>query len=329
MTILKRREFFRTIAVAAGGAALTAASPMAMAAEEDYRVFLSKNLPPARPAGKAEIVFTCPGGSSNGLDCTDEGLWTIDGAGSRTDTPGKCKVYLSSYSGKLLRELSPEGTGPSGIASDGKTLWIGSTYSREIIRVDATTGETIVKHFTPGAGVIYRMTTDPPARPDTYAQSIRAASGAPARGRGRGRGPQSGRAAATTGAPAPGTGAHELHVREGKLWFVVPPARMVYRVDPETWQVEHVIPTVGNRPHGIDFDGNYFWEADTNMGAFFKRDIQTGEVVDHLRIADGDPFPHGMGVRDGYIYWCSDVGGGKAPMCRVKIPGGSRSSKKS
>src|SRR4029077_1894328 len=84
-------------------------------------------------------------------------------------------VYLSSYEGKLLRELAPEGTGPSGIGvdADNKTIWIGSTYSREIIRSDAKTGETIEKHFTPGAGVIYRMTTDVPARPDTYGRSVR------------------------------------------------------------------------------------------------------------------------------------------------------------
>jgi sugar lactone lactonase YvrE len=328
MAKLRRREFFKSVAVAAGGAALASSVPMAMAAEGgEYRLFVTKKLPRPRPAGKVEVVFTCPGGSSNGLDCSPEGLWTIDGAGSRTDTPGRCKVYLSSYDGKLLRELAPEGTGPSGITSDGKTLWIGSTYSREIIRVDAMTGETLEKHFTPGAGVIYRMTSDPEPRPDTFPQTVRPEG--QARGRGRGRGPESGRAAAMTGAPAPGTGAHELKMREGKLWMVVPPARMVYRVDPATWQVEHVIPSVGNRPHGIDFDGNYFWEADTNLGAFFKRHIETGEVVDYIELAEGDPFPHGMGLHDGYLYWTSDVGNGKAPMCRIEINDGRATSRKS
>jgi hypothetical protein len=328
MSKMQRRDFFKAVAVTAGGAALASAVPMAMAAAEgDYRLFVSKKLPPARPAGKVEVVFTCPGGSSNGLDCTPEGLWTIDGAGSRTDTPGRCKVYLSSYDGKLLRELSPEGTGPSGIASDGKTLWIGSTYSREIIRVDAMTGETLEKHFTPGGGVIYRMPSDPEPRPDTFPATVRPPG--EGGGQGRGRGSFSGRAAATTGAPAPGTGAHELKVREGKLWVVVPPGRMVYRINPESWQVEHMIPSVGNRPHGIDFDGNFFWEADTNWGAFFKRNIETGEVVDYIQLAEGDPFPHGMGLHDGYIYWTSDVGNGKAPMCRIKIPGGAMTSKRS
>jgi hypothetical protein len=63
------------------------------------------------------------------MQCTEEGIWTIENAGSRTDTPGRCKVYLSSDAGKLLREIAPEGTGPSGIGldADNKTIWIGSS----------------------------------------------------------------------------------------------------------------------------------------------------------------------------------------------------------
>jgi hypothetical protein len=320
MTTIGRRQFFKAAAVTAGGAAFSVDSSAARELGQVHRLFASKVIPPGRPAGKVEILFTCPGNSSNGLECSPEGIWTIDPAGSRTDTPGRCKVYLSSYDGKLLRELSPEGIGPSGIASDGETLWIASTYSREIIRVSAKTGETISKHFTPGAGVIYRMTADPPARPDTYGQSVRAQTGSGGRGEGRGRGGRG--QAGAPGPPAPGTGAHGLEVREGKLWIAVPPSRMIYRVDPAMWLVEHQFPTVGYRPHGIGFEGNYLWEADTNFGAFFKRDLETGQIVDHLRLADGDPFPHGMSVRDGYIYWCDDVGGAKAPLCRVKIPAG-------
>src|SRR5437762_8015396 len=129
---------------------------------------------PSRPA-RVEILFKAPGLSGNGMQCSDEGIWTIDVAGSRTDTPGRCKVYLTSYEGKLIRKLSPEGTGPSGIGvdEDHRTIWIGSTYSREIIRADAKTGETIEKHFTPGAGVIYRKITDIPPRADTYGPSVR------------------------------------------------------------------------------------------------------------------------------------------------------------
>src|SRR4029078_5404910 len=86
---------------------------------------------PRRAAGKIEILFKAPGEAANGMQCTEEGIWTIENAGSRTSTPGRCKVYLSSYEGKLLRELAPEGTGPSGIGvdTDKKTISLRSPYT--------------------------------------------------------------------------------------------------------------------------------------------------------------------------------------------------------
>ena len=343
MTTMKRREWLYAAAATAGGAVLTTAHPWTAEAGQANTPAAPKPGYPGRPAGKIEILFKAPGQSANGMQCTDEGIWTIENAGSRTDTPGRCKVYLSSYEGKLLRELAPEGTGPSGIGvdADNKSIWIGSTYSREIIRSDAKTGETIEKHFTPGAGVIYRMTTDLPARPDTYGRSVRSSStsgqgpvvartataattgqrsaGSPSDGLGVGRG---GAVAGNPGPPAPGTGAHGQQTQHGKLWIAVPPARMIYRIDPGTWMVEHMFPSVGYRPHGIGIetpDARHLWESDTNMGAFFKRDMVTGEVVDSIQLPEGSPFPHGMSVWKGYIYWTDDIGGGIAPVCRVRI----------
>ena len=122
--------------------------------------------------------------------------------------------------------------------------------------------------------------------------------------------------------PAPGTGAHGQQTQHGKLWIAVPPGRMIYRIDPKTWMVEHMFPTVGYRPHGIGIetpDAKYLWESDTNMGAFFKRDMMTGEVVDSIVVPEGSPFMHGASVWKGYIYWVDDIGGGQAPICRTKI----------
>jgi len=336
---MKRREWLRAVA---GGAVLVGARPWTAAAGQAKTPAAPKPQHPSRPAGSIEILFKAPGQSANGMQCTDEGIWTIDVAGSRTSTPGRCKVYLSSYEGKLLRELAPEGTGPSGIGvdADNKTIWIGSTYSREIIRADARTGDTIEKHFTPGAGVIYRMTTDLPPRPDTYGRSVRPrtdsqaqgvapvaaaaapagrSAGSPSDGLGVGRG---GAVAGNPGPPAPGTGAHGIQTQHGKLWMAVPPARMIYRIDPKAWMVEYMFPTVGYRPHGVGIetpDASHLWESDTNMGAFFKRDMVSGEVVDSIQLPEGSPFPHGMSVWKGYIYWTDDIGGGMAPVCRTKI----------
>jgi hypothetical protein len=356
MTKINRRHFLNTSALSAGAAILAGRAERAFAQAQKGVPGAQGATPatpkltyPTRPA-KVEILFKAPGLSGNGMQCTDEGIWTIDIAGSRTDTPGRCKVYLSSYDGKLIRELSPEGTGPSGIGHDGTSIWIASTYSREIIRADAKTGETIAKHFTPGAGVIYTRTTDIPARDDSYGRNVRAAASAargetaPARrGGGGGRGGRGaaaagqntgqgtsdglgvgrgGAVAGNPGPPAPGTGAHGIQVQGGKLWVAVPPGRMIYRIDPSTWTVEHMFPTTGFRPHGIGIESEnarHLWESDTNMGAFMKRDSVTGDIVEAIVLPDGSPFPHGASVHNGYIYWVDDIGGSQAPVCRTKI----------
>jgi hypothetical protein len=351
---MKRREFLNAAALTVGGSMVLGVSRQTLLAQAQKGIPGSQGATPATPKltyptrmAKVEILFKAPGNSGNGMQCTDEGIWTIDIAGSRTDTPGRCKVYLSSYDGKLIREIAPEGTGPSGIGFDGKNVWIASTYSREIIAADAKTGETVAKHFTPGAGVIYRRTTDIAARPDLYGQQARAdaakargeepparrgGGGGGGRGReggGRGQGTadglgvgRGGAVAGNAGPPAPGTGAHGIQVQGGKLWVAVPPGRMIYRIDPTAWVVEHMFPTTGFRPHGIGIESEnarQLWEADTNMGAFMKRDMTTGEVLEAIVLPDKSPFPHGASVHNGYLYWVDDIGGGIAPVCRTKI----------
>ena len=46
-----------------------------------------------------------------------------------------------------------------------------------------------------------------------------------------------------------GTRAHGREVRDGKLWMAVPPARMVFCLEPKTWVVEKRFATAGDRPH--------------------------------------------------------------------------------
>ena len=116
--------------------------------------------------------------------------------------------------------------------------------------------------------------------------------------------------------------ARGIQTQDAKLWVAVPPARMIYRIDPKTWMVEHMFPTVGYRPHGVGIetpDARYLWESDTNMGAFFKRDMITGDVVDSIQLPEGSPFPHGMSVWKGYIYWTDDIGGHRASVPREDL----------
>ena len=251
---------------------------------------------PVRDAGRVEVVFKSPGPHPNGLQATQDGLWIIDGDNGR--------AFLVRYEdGKVLRGFDTDCVNPSGITYDGEAIWMASTYSREIIRADATDGTTMAKHFTPGAGVIYRMPSDAPHRQSPLSPPPEPApSGQPA-------------PAGYDSSPRDGTGAHGLEWRDGKLWVAVPPSRMIYRIDPATWIVEQRFPTSGNRPHGIGWDGGDLWCADTNQNAFFKHDPGTGEIVERIQLGDEDPVPHGMSIRDGVLWYCDDVG----VVCRMEI----------
>jgi streptogramin lyase len=263
-----------------------------------------------RRAGKVEIAFKSPAGSKpNGLQATKEGLWMIDqGEGNR--------AYLVSYEdGKVLRSFPTETDRSSGITFDDGTLWIGSTYSREIVRCNAMTGATLERHFTPGAGVIYQMAGDPPARssplapkrqPEQPKKTVQNADPSKVGGF---------QAGQLLGSRALGTGAHGQEIRDGKLWMAVPPARMVFCLDPKTWVIEKRFDTAGNRPHGIGWEGRYLWVADSNWNAFFKHDPETGAIVEKIQLADSDPLPHGMTIWQGTMWYCDDVG----VVCRLKM----------
>src|SRR5262245_1874323 len=102
---MNRRDFLNVTAAAGGGRG-RAVRPLwaqGAAAAAAKGVAGAQGATPATPKGgwpsrmaKVEMLFKAPGDSGNGMQCTEEGIWTIDNAGSRTTTPGHCKVYLSS-----------------------------------------------------------------------------------------------------------------------------------------------------------------------------------------------------------------------------------------
>jgi len=291
---MNRRNFF-----ALAGAAGPAATSALAAARLDQI--------PVRKTGKVEVVFDSPATKPNGLQATKEGLWIID------QGPGNQAHLVDYKTGKVIKGFETETEASSGITFDGEALWIGSTYSREIVRCNANTGKAIERHFTPGAGVIYNMVGDPPGRSSPVGDLRKKAPPLPARPAGAPRvgGFQMGKTSST----APGTGAHGQEWRDGKLWFCVPPSRHVYRIDPKSWTVEKQFPTAGNRPHGIGWEGKYLWVTDSNLNAFFKHDVETGAMVEKIQLGDNDPLPHGMTIWQGYMWYCDDVG----IVCKFKL----------
>jgi hypothetical protein len=257
-----------------------------------------------RTVPKPEIAFQSAIEKPNGLQATSEGLWIIH------QDPANTAALVRYSDGKVLRSFPTETDKSSGLTYHDGSLWIGSTYSREIVHCDATTGKTIDKLFTPGAGIIYEMAGDAPGRRSPLAKP-------PERRPNAATGEQVGgfRMGRIQGAAAAGTGAHGQEWRDDKLWMAVPPSRIVICIDPKTWIVQKKFDTAGNRPHGIGWEGRYLWVTDSNLNAFFKHDTETGEMVEKIQLADSDPLPHGMSIWEGTMWYCDDVG----VVCRMKI----------
>jgi hypothetical protein len=237
---------------------------------------------------KVETIFRSPGPHPNGLQATVEGLWILD--------QGDNHAYLVDYgNGKVLRDLKTDSVAGSGITFDGEALWLASTYSCEILRADARTGQTLARHPTPGAGVV--SWTAASARHSPLAKP---APPAPAN---------------ANPASRKDTGAHGLEWKNGRLWIAVPPSKTLYRLNPGTWEIEQQFPTMGNRPHGIGWQGEWLWLTDSNDNAFYQLDPKTGQVHTKIQLAETDPLPHGMSIWKGHLYYCDDVG----VVCRLKL----------
>ena len=294
--MISRRAFF---GVAAGVS--TAALPRAADASMCNPPALDKV--PMRKTGKVEIAFKSPGPQPNGLQATKDGLWIIDqSAGS--------KVYLIDYAdGRVLRSFETDTVRPSGITFDGEALWIGSTFSYENVRCNATTGAVIERRATPGS-IMYTMAGDAPQRRSPLAGGPLAQ-------------PRPGQADAAepplarlTQAPSNRLqGAHGQEWRDGYLWTTSTSARSIYQIEPRSWIVQKIFRTPGNRPHGLAFEGRYLWHGDSNLAAFFKYDTDTGSIVEKIQLSDADPVAHGLTIWNGTLWYCDDVG----VVCRMKI----------
>jgi streptogramin lyase len=283
---MRRRDFF-----------YAAATP-ALAAATDVSSIKS------RGARKVEIVYKAPHSAPNGLQSTKEGLWVLD--------QGR-ENYVSLVNpgdGKLIREFQVPGlAGASGLTVDPEgVMWISDTHNSLIVTCDAGSGKLLGKYWCPGAGRPYQLKGDPPAARSPLASPFPAPPAAPASPRSRSGAGIPGQVAlnATTGLS--GEGGQGMEYRDGLLYYACLPSRRAYVLDPKTWRVQSMWSLPGNRAHGVGWEDETLWIADTNWRAFFRHDRKTGEIMEKIQLTEKDPLIHGATVHDGYMWYCDDVG---------------------
>jgi streptogramin lyase len=179
-----------------------------------------------------------PGPQPNGMQAVDDGVWIID---QRDD-----HLYKLAYdTGIVLERLKTETRASSGVTVGGGFIWVASTYSTELFKLNPD-GTTAAKYDTPGKGVV-AFARDP--------------------------------------ANAPVTGAHGMEwIDDENMWVAVPPAQKVFLMDPRSMKVKREIPSPDVRPHGLFMLDGFMWLADTGLGKIHKLDPANGKVLDEIDV---------------------------------------------
>jgi len=201
---------------------------------------------------KIEIMFDAPGPQPNGMQATAAGLWIVDQLTNQ--------LHLVSYSGEVLKTLETTSDRGSGVTDTGDVLWLSSTYSREILQLDRSTGATLAAFATPGAsqtgahGLEWRAGTLWMAVPPSatiYQLDV------------------NNNLAVLHSIPAPGNRPHGLAWDGDDLLCVETNHRAVYRLNPQTGEtLEKIeIPEPHPEPHGMTLWDGYIWYCDAHTSA--------------------------------------------------------------
>jgi hypothetical protein len=200
-----------------------------------------------------ETLYKTPGPHPNGLQATAAGMWCLD---QQTN-----ELHLLDYAdGRILVTLATASDRGSGVTDSGDALWLASTYSCELLKVDRATGATLASYPSPGAiktgshGLEWRdgklwVVTPPsatlyqldPARDCAVIQSF----------------------------PAPGNRPHGLAWHGDNLWCVETNHRAIYLLDTTTGATLAKVQLATDlpEPHGMTvWDGHFYYcDADTQL----------------------------------------------------------------
>jgi hypothetical protein len=86
---------------------------------------------------------------------------------------------------------------------------------------------------------------------------------------------------------------------------------MTYVLDINTWVVQEMWPTVGDRPHDMSWSSpakTHIWASDSNLDAFYLHDAMSGRVTQGIQLPNTAPIVHGAKLYNGYMYCCDDTG---------------------
>jgi transglutaminase-like putative cysteine protease/streptogramin lyase len=196
----------------------------------------------------------------------------------------------SARVGDVLRTFPTPGAQPTGLAFDGKNLWLADAQTDRIYRIDPHNGKVLSSFESPGyhpEGLAWDGThlwhVDGMER---YLYRID---------------PSSGRAVKVleSNSPFPRGLAWDGHY----LWMVDHKSDALLKLSPMDGMMVQTFPSPSAEPTGLAFDGTFLWIADRGADRIYLTDPAEGLCLSSLR-ATG-PFPYGL-AWDGGTLWCAD-----------------------
>lgn len=100
-----------------------------------------------------------------------------------------------------------------------------------------------------------------------------------------------------------------------KLWVAAPAQRLAIELDPkDDLRMTRLVALDMDTPHGIEWYGGKVWVLAAAGRVLHKVDPDSGKILEIYTLAPTDPDPHGMCIKDDYVYYCdAGLGGGRTP----------------
>ena len=103
-----------------------------------------------------------------------------------------------------------------------------------------------------------------------------------------------------------GGGIHGIEWDDGNIWVTQFSPKALHLVDGKDYRVIHQFPVELERLHGLARDGDGIWCAHTTDKVIALYHVETGEELDRITFGPEDPYPHGLSIRNGKL-WYSDA----------------------
>ena len=108
-----------------------------------------------------------------------------------------------------------------------------------------------------------------------------------------------------------GGGIHGIEWDDGNIWVTSFSPKAITLVDGKDYGVIRSFPVELDRLHGLARDGEGIWCAHTTDRVIVRYDVESGRELDRIAFGENGPYPHGLSIRDGELWYCdANYGGG-------------------